>query len=296
MQYLKRFVKMWAAILRERRESRRVPAPLVAYYWNGGVPQAHPVKSVSPDGAYILTADRWRPGTLLGLTFQYSKVNVRGSPVPDDSDTSIAVKAKLVRSGSDGMGVSLIHLNQQERRRFERFLAGVQREHMTRAGCEDRSSRGEALIELALVLPLLFLFIVNVVNFGAFYFAWITVANAARAGAQYTIMGGASAGSPAPATAAQISTLVTNDVSSLLNRSSLAVRVCTNNNGVVTCVGPGASLPSADPEPATYVLATVDVTYTYQPPIALWSFPNLSIRATLPPTAIHRKGVMRMIQ
>lgn len=161
---------------------------------------------------------------------------------------------------------------------------------------EHRSSRGQALIELAMILPLLFLFIVNVVNFGAFFFAWITIANAARTGAQYKVMGGASVNSPAPATSAQITTLVTNDISSLLNRASLAVRVCTNNNAVVSCAGPGTYVPPADPEPAAYVLATVDVTYTYQPPIPLWSFPNLRIYATLPSTTIHRKGVMRMIQ
>jgi hypothetical protein len=64
----------------------------------------------------------------------------------------------------------------------------------------------------------------------------------------------------------------------------------------VTCAGPGTSVPPADPEPTTYVLATVDVTYTYQPPVPLWSFPNLGIRATLPPATLHRRGVMRMIQ
>src|SRR6478672_3655551 len=95
---------------------------------------------------------------------------------------------------------------------------------MRRDDCEHESNRGQALIELAMVLPLLFLFIVNVVNFGAFFFAWITIASAARTGAQYMVMGGASVNSPSPATSAQITTLVTNDISSLLNRSSLAVR------------------------------------------------------------------------
>src|SRR5689334_16870203 len=51
------------------------------------------------------------------------------------------------------------------------------------------TSRGQALIELALILPLLLLLIVNVVNFGGLLYAWITVSNAARAGAQYSITG-----------------------------------------------------------------------------------------------------------
>src|SRR5689334_20712158 len=40
------------------------------------------------------------------------------------------------------------------------------------------SRRGASLVELALILPLLFLLIVNAVNFGAFLHAVITVANA----------------------------------------------------------------------------------------------------------------------
>ena len=52
-----------------------------------------------------------------------------------------------------------------------------------------RSDRGQSLIECALVLPLLMLLIVNVVNFGAIFYAWISVANAARTGAQYFTTG-----------------------------------------------------------------------------------------------------------
>jgi len=58
-----------------------------------------------------------------------------------------------------------------------------------------QASKGQALIEYILLLPLLFLLIVNLVNFGGFFFAWITVANAARAGADYAILGGAGSAS-----------------------------------------------------------------------------------------------------
>jgi Flp pilus assembly protein TadG len=156
--------------------------------------------------------------------------------------------------------------------------------------------KGQALVEFALVLPLLFLLVVNAVNFGAFLFAWITVANSARAGAQYMVMAGATVGAPKPATAAQITTLITSDISSLLNRASLAVRVCINNNAILTCSGPGTYVPPADPEPTKYVLASVNVTYQYQPLIPLWDFNGLGIHATLPPTTIHRQASMRMLQ
>ena len=141
------------------------------------------------------------------------------------------------------------------------------------------------------MVPLVFLLAVNAVNFGGFLFAWITVANAARAGAEYMVMSSASPGAPTPATLAQITTLVTNDVSSLLNRSSLVVAICTNAttaaNGCTTLF---------DPEAPAYTLATVDVTYTYKPFIPLFSFPRLGISATLPSSTIHRKAVMRMLQ
>jgi Flp pilus assembly protein TadG len=157
-------------------------------------------------------------------------------------------------------------------------------------------SHGQALIEFILIFPMLFLLIVNAVNFGAFLFAWITVADAARAGASYWVLGSAAVGSPTPATAAQVTTLVTNDISSLLNHASLVVRACTNNNGTVACTGSGTGTPAADPEPATYVSASVDVTYTFQPPIGLFTFANLGIHATLPSTTIHRQATMRVLK
>ena len=158
------------------------------------------------------------------------------------------------------------------------------------------SADGQALIEFALVLPMAFLLIVNAVNFGAFLFAWITVANAARTGAQYGAMGAASLGGTAAPTPAQVTALVVNDTASLMNRASLTVRVCTNDNGTIFCSGTGMGTPPADPEPTKYVLVSVDVAYTYNPLIPLWDFPGLGIHATLPRTTIHRQASMRMLQ
>ncbi len=156
--------------------------------------------------------------------------------------------------------------------------------------------RGQALTEFILVLPLVLLLVVNTVNFGAFFFAWITVANASRAGAQYWALGDAGTGAPASPTAGQVTALITTDISSLLNRASLSVRTCTNNNGTVSCTGTGSYTPPSDPESPNYVLASVDVTYTYQPPIPLWNFPGVSVYATLPSTTVHRRTIMRRLQ
>jgi Flp pilus assembly protein TadG len=151
--------------------------------------------------------------------------------------------------------------------------------------------RGQSLIEFALLVPLIFLLAVNAINFGGFLFAWITLANAARSGTQYMSMSSASPGPPTAATLAQITALVTNDVSSLLNRSSVLVTICTNNTTAAT-----GCTSLFDPEAPAYTLATVDVTYTYKPFIPLFSFPRLGISATLPSGTLHRKGVMRMLQ
>jgi hypothetical protein len=158
-----------------------------------------------------------------------------------------------------------------------------------------RRSGGQALVEFALVLPLLFLLILNLVNFSTFIYAMITVANAARTGSQYMIMGGAWAGTPTPASDAAIVTLVKNDASSLPNKANLVVTVCRNNNGVLRPSGCSTGGLS-DPEAGLYVLGTVDVTYPYQPLISFWDFPSLKIHLTLPPTTIHRRAVMRLVQ
>jgi len=156
-------------------------------------------------------------------------------------------------------------------------------------------NQGQALIEYILMLPMVFLLLVNVVNFGGFFYAFITVANAARAGADYAIMGGATVASAhiSAVTASQITALITTEIASLPNNPSLSVSVC-QSGGTTTPTGACTSL--TDPEAASYVLTSIDVTYTYVPFIPLFSFPNLNIYATIPPTTIHRRAVMRVMQ
>ena len=167
----------------------------------------------------------------------------------------------------------------------------------------QRSRRGQSLVEFALILPLVLLLVVNVVNFGSFLYTCIAISNAARAGAQYMVLSSASVGYPSDAIASQITTLVQNDLGSTIGGSA-TVNVCTNNNGTYHPISIGTSACASanntdgysDPEPTHYVLATVDVTYTWLPPIPLWEYSKLKIHATLPTQTIHRTAVMRMIQ
>ena len=276
-----------------RKNQRQISPPLVAYYWDGASPSAHPIRDISPTGLYLLTEQRWYPGTMITMTLQ------RIGNANSASGDSVAVQSKVVRLGADGVGLAFVRPPKLHSRQGEsplHFEADKKTlAKFLRQGLQD--SKGQALIEYILMLPLLFLLIVNVVNFGGFFFAWITVANAARAGADYAIMGGASVGAPSLATATQINNLITQDISSLPNRASLSVSICQNNNAATaTLLGTCSSFPT-DPEPATYVATSIDVTYTYNPFIpAGFKFPNLNIYATIPPTTIHRRAAMRSIQ
>jgi len=181
---------------------------------------------------------------------------------------------------------------------------GMTRESRTSRG----QSRGGALVEFALIFPLLFLLIVNVVNFGGFMYAWISVSNAARAGAQYWTTAGATIGGATQPSASTVQTLVANDLKPLLNSSTAQVCVSASTDTISggkdttascnTGSAPSSVPPSTDTSEGgiTYPVGAVDVTYTYTPFISLWDFSALGIHATLPPTSIHRQAKMRILQ
>ena len=284
--------KQWfkGSFARERRKAERAEATgVVAHYWDGSsTPVAHSVRDISSGGLYLLTERRWYPGTLIMLTLQ------RKAGFDDEDGRSITVQSKVLRAGPDGVALSFVTSNGSSvqsdlsstgtngKKSIRRFLDGM------------RESRGQSLIEFVLILPVVFLLIVNVVNFAAFFYAWITVSNAARAGADYAILGGVSAGSPSTPTGALVNNIITTDVLSLPNRASLVVNVCQNINGTTTALYGSCTSPGSDPEPASFQAITVDVTYTYQPLIPVsFAFAGLNVHATIPSTTIHRKAIMR---
>ena len=182
---------------------------------------------------------------------------------------------------------------------------------MNRNCYRSRSSSGSSLIEFALILPMLCVLFLNAVNFGGFIFAWITLANGARSGADYMVTGAQSIGSPAPPSVAQITTVVTADVYSLLNRGTAVVNACMHSpsdsasawtwNVSGTACTSGYSAPTAEsdtdrPEAYLYTTGWVDVNYTYQPFIAAGKiFPGLGLYITLPSNlVIHRRAIMRL--
>jgi Flp pilus assembly protein TadG len=291
----------------DRRKSERRKSPqLVTFYWDGGPPTPRAVRDISATGFFVITEQRWYPGTLVMVRLQ--------RPGWTGLERSITVRAKVVRTDGDGVGFEFVPpvrhgsqrilslmeegADQKELDRFTQRLnvaktgtAGGTRTGTGRpgsggagsSGTGNSGTSGQAMIEYVLILPMILILILNVVNFGGFIYAWITVANAVRAGADYAIMGGASTVSPRPPTTAQIQALIQQDISSLPNAATTPLPSVTQGT---------------DPESATdYVLTTITVTYTYTPLInAGGQIGGMGFYVTIPPTNITRSAVMRSIQ
>lgn len=87
----------------DRRRAHRTPLPgLVAYYWTGSAPRAYQIADISATGFYLLTEERWFPGTIVLMTLQRTDSNGQ------NLDDSIAVQSRVVRWGSDGLGLAFV--------------------------------------------------------------------------------------------------------------------------------------------------------------------------------------------
>ena len=85
---------------RDRRKNDRQETPqLSAYFWNNSTPIRHSIKDVSPTGFYLLTEERWYPGTLVMMTLQ-----TEAGPGQTEKQ-AVAVQSKAVRWGDDGVGL-----------------------------------------------------------------------------------------------------------------------------------------------------------------------------------------------
>jgi hypothetical protein len=107
------------------RKAPREPAPgLAAYYWTGGPPEARQVKDISATGLYVITEERWYPGTLVLMTLQ---VTAFGEEV---AERTICVHSRAVRWGKDGVGLQFVlqhnavdpSMAAADRKALDRFL------------------------------------------------------------------------------------------------------------------------------------------------------------------------------
>ncbi|WP_109486340.1 PilZ domain-containing protein [Occallatibacter savannae] len=84
-----------------RRAGRRYVPGMVAHYFTGGAPRPKNVADISMSGMYLLTEDRWMPGTMIQMTLQ--KPCASG-----EKKQSINVLSRIVRRGSDGVAAEFI--------------------------------------------------------------------------------------------------------------------------------------------------------------------------------------------
>jgi hypothetical protein len=126
-----RFLRWLFPEVNQRRAKRYATSNLVAYYWTGGAPFSYQVGDISATGVFLLTKERWAPGTLIQMTLQPQSGKV-------SNDNSISVLSEVVRWGENGSGFNFILKDYEnvmnygiqpneavDRRAVERFLQKV---------------------------------------------------------------------------------------------------------------------------------------------------------------------------
>jgi hypothetical protein len=165
-----------------------------------------------------------------------------------------------------------------------------------------RGSSGQALVETVLLVPLILLIVLNVINFGYFFFVAVNLAASPRSGVEYSILGFSTPGSltlppagpPAgPSSGACVDALSLHPGVSYLSQCDLigavnaptdaTIQVCSSTVGIsgsgasettecVSCTGStcgsagtGSPAPASDPEAPNFILNRVDVNYSFSP-------------------------------
>ena len=85
-----------------KRAERQSAHGFVARYGDDSNPQPDDIKDISSTGLYLITKERWLPGTVISLTVQTK------SATEETSERRIALQAKCVRWGEDGVGLSFV--------------------------------------------------------------------------------------------------------------------------------------------------------------------------------------------
>ena len=125
------------------------------------------------------------------------------------------------------------------------------------------ADRGQSLVELALVTPILLFLLVGIIEIGRFSYYSILVSNAARAGAQYGAQGLATA-----ADSTGIQTAATHDGQSLAGLTVSSIQECgCTGTSLGACPASGCAAPN---HPLVYVEVTA--TGKFYP---LFSYPGI---------------------
>ena len=106
-----RFLRWLFPNVNQRRAKRYTTPGLVAYYWTGGAPYSYHVGDMSATGLFLLTKERWAPGTLIQMTLQ--KQDGRAG-----AENSITVLSEVVRWGEDGAGFNFVLSDYEDVREY----------------------------------------------------------------------------------------------------------------------------------------------------------------------------------
>jgi hypothetical protein len=100
-----------------RRAQRHIEPKLVAFYWDGATPMPRYIRDVSNTGFYLMTDQRWYPGTLITMTLQ------RTEKSEDGSKSSVAIQARVIRSGGDGVAMKFVFPQAEQSRQVRSIIA-----------------------------------------------------------------------------------------------------------------------------------------------------------------------------
>lgn len=156
-----------------------------------------------------------------------------------------------------------------------------------------RNCSGQALIETALILPLLLTIVLNAVNFAFFFLMALNITASSRSGAIYSVMGGATPAVIALPKKGPVGTLASQDLTgAVYSPSTMAgVQVCSSTVGIQnpgktnmetqcatgfgsvgtfgsTVAEPDPEMNAGDTAPA-FLLNRVTVAYQFSPPIPI---------------------------
>ena len=109
----------------QRKSPRDASSGLAAYYWTGAAPAPHNIKDISASGLYVVTEERWYPGTLVLMTLQKS------SDGETSVEKSISVHCRAVRWGNDGVGLQFVPIDDSAARKgLNELVNGVNKKDL----------------------------------------------------------------------------------------------------------------------------------------------------------------------
>jgi hypothetical protein len=125
----------------QRRAPRSALPEIVVRYWDGSEPEGRCLRDISETGAYILTSERWYPGTIITLMLQgyQTKTLSDGTTAPV---ASTCVPARVVRQDTGGMAVEFAFRDNAEKTAPKHSWPGFRLSRHSANDAEHGKSRG----------------------------------------------------------------------------------------------------------------------------------------------------------